>query len=139
MPKEKLLCCIGVWLILLSYFIGLPTEIKNYLFLATGLLIILMSYSLNFKEFKHQKNTPEEPPKIQKEKIVSVEEMKEFASLKIPPARMYGEPELKVRKRSEKRTAPPKEERAFTARNVDTTPDTGDEEDVIVISSDGDK
>ncbi|MDQ5901643.1 MAG: hypothetical protein QG580_358 [Patescibacteria group bacterium] len=51
MPREKSLFLIGVWLILLAYFIGLPTEIKNYLFIATGLLIIFLSYRSSIKDF----------------------------------------------------------------------------------------
>ena len=74
MPREKTLFFIGIWIILLSNFIGLPTEIKNYLFIATALILVAISYRTNISQinptenFFHKKN-PEKKPEIKEVKF----------------------------------------------------------------------
>lgn len=50
--REKTLFFIGVWVIVLAYLIGLPTEIKNILFTLTGLIIIAIAYSSHFSKIR---------------------------------------------------------------------------------------
>lgn len=74
MPREKTLFFIGIWIILLSNFIGLPTEIKNYLFIATAIILVAISYGSNISKinttenFFHKK-TPEKKPEMKEVKF----------------------------------------------------------------------
>lgn len=184
MPREKSLFLIGVWLILLAYFIGLPTEIKNYLFIATGLLIIFLSYRSSIKDFSdgrkeyqsHEelvhKPTPKpetfvkEPEKkkvitrkifniktetIPEKKVEEVLAVKEEDILQksiseLPSYQKIEDSSFKIRKARIRRKPKAMREEVFGStreeEKVYTTPSTNiyeEEDDVIVISSDGDK
>ncbi len=172
MPREKTLFFIGIWIILLSNFIGLPTEIKNYLFIATALLIIVASYTFDISKpekgenFFHKKIVEKEVPKpeIKKESIPNVAKTfskpKHFTTLKKEepaeevkvekealidlsnpfssnPNSSY-EPVIKVRRariKPKPKLKPIKEEPPIIESSVDLN---SEEDDVIVISSDGD-
>lgn len=56
MPKEKSLFFIGIWIIVLSNFIGLSTEIKNYIFIATGVLVAVLSYTIGNSDKEEKEN-----------------------------------------------------------------------------------
>jgi len=60
MPKEKIIFIVGVWIVVLSHFIGMPTEIKNYLFVGTGVLIIFISYWPIIHNHKKEKEITKE-------------------------------------------------------------------------------
>jgi len=161
MPKEKTLFFIGIWIILLSNFIGLPTEIKNYLFIATALLLIVISYASNFSKinseeiFFNRKVVVEKkthiPLKeenivyksepvtiIKKEKKIQQEAIKTLPDLENPfgdISRPSYEPVIKVRRaRLRPKQKLIKEELPIESTfNLDS-----EEDDVVVISSDGD-
>lgn len=166
MPREKTLFFIGIWIIILSNFIGLPTEIKNYLFIATAILLIMMSYVSSFSKlsdgenFFHKKSTTEkteknvevkkEEKKVYKpisfaslkreEKVVEPEPVTSIPDLSNPfeerPQSSF-EPVIKVRKIRSK--PKPKLVREEVSPAIESTFDLNSEEDdVIVISSDGD-
>ncbi len=74
MPREKTLFFIGIWIILLSNFIGLPTEIKNYLFIATALILVAISYGSNISKINTSENffhkkAPEKKPEMKEVKL----------------------------------------------------------------------
>ena len=161
MPKEKSLFFIGVWIILLAYFIGLPTEIKNIVFLATGLLIIAISYGSYFSNIKNsgyfskKEESPREKvenpeikkriiPKFKFKKPIEEIDAEDFKIKKEiirteeqeeiveeKPNFDQYESVIKVRK---SRTRKPKviREESIIMQDEDDT------DDVIVISSDGD-
>jgi len=157
MPKEKSLFFIGVWLIILAYFIGLPTDIKNILFLITGLLIISISYASYFSNFKSSdyfnKKDKTEKDQLKKEEVVkresfrksekkitvpepmSVEEevmeKKEKIFEEEKPFFNEYEPPIKIRKSRVRKPKVIREESIIMQEEDDT-------DDVIVISSDGD-
>jgi hypothetical protein len=182
MPREKSLFFIGVWLILLAYFVGLPTEIKNYLFVATGLLIIFFSYRSSLRDFQDNrkeyqsqeiKNHPKEfvapsyeepkkkpaPKKIikiikeeipvkdlpVKEEIKNEEEDLLKKSIEdLPSYQKVEDTSFKIRKaRIRRRPKVMREESvSLEKEEVSYTPSPNiyeEEDDVIVISSDGDK
>lgn len=184
MPREKSLFLIGVWLILLAYFIGLPTEIKNYLFIATGLLIIFLSYRSSIKDFSdgrkeyqsHEelvhKPTPKpetfakEPEKkkvitrkifkikpetlaekkIEEVPVVKEEDILQKSISELPSYQKIEDSSFKIRKARIRRKPKVMREEVFGSateeEKIYTTPSTNiyeEEDDVIVISSDGDK
>ncbi len=165
MPKEKTLLVIGIWIILLSNFIGLATEIKNYLFIATGLVLIAMSYASNFSQkdtvenFFHaykksvkKPETKQEKPLVREPLIASMkkekrtEESPEVIStpdLSNPFEDMHRgqyEPVIKVRKARTKPKPKLVRETDSAPESYPTMPvvDSSEDDDVIVISSDSD-
>jgi flagellar biosynthesis component FlhA len=110
--KEKALFFIGVWMIVLAYLIGLPTEIKNILFTITGLIVIAIGYGSHFHKIKLRKKH-EEPVK----EVREVEEKPNLVDVK------------------------PKYEQAYEVRKskkriLDMSPEEEVENEVVVISSD---
>jgi hypothetical protein len=165
MPREKTLFFIGIWIILLSNFIGLPTEIKNYLFIATALLLVAISYlsdisKVNTEEnFFHKKRgdkkvetSPESKPrksifkprpisslrKATEEKLIPEPEVSPAVNLANPFKEISEssyEPPIKVRRARIK----PKPKLIREELPIESTFNLDSEEDdVIVISSDGD-
>jgi len=176
MPKEKSLFFIGIWIIILSNFIGLSTEIKNYIFIATGVLITVLSYTIgnsnkeNF--FQNKKIKVEEKisefkkeiklkPIIRKERIsikkspvfITKKEIREVEEEIIPeisksidttknPFSDYDnlensyEPPIKVRRA---RIKPKRTAKFIEEKPLENITEVGfEDDDVIVISSDGD-
>lgn len=160
MPKEKSLLVIGAWLIILAYFISIPTNIKNILFLCTGVLIIFISYGLSWERIRPRKNrstidSPEQPrPRsIKKERPAPAAESVVEDTEASPVS--YDQP-IKVKKsrtrtRQKFREEAPviSEEPAFETEKKEAPPSFGvdpeplsfseEDEDVIVISSDGER
>lgn len=183
MPREKTIFFIGIWIILLSNFIGLPTEIKNYLFIATAVLLVVMSYSSNISEIDTDKNffrkktidkKPEtkevkfeekntfrassitslkkesdfathvsqpvirarkkKPAMAEPEKVVSEESSVDLSNPFADISKSY-EPVIKVRRARIKPKAKLVREEAPIESNFNMD---SEEDDVIVISSDGD-
>lgn len=167
MPREKTLFFIGIWIIILSNFIGLPTEIKNYLFIATAILLIMMSHISSFskltnseKNFFHKKplEKSEEKVELKKEEKKPFKPMT-FTSLKKEEKVIESEPEaisspidltnpfgdvsqssfepvIKVRKARTKPRLKQIEQEVPLTGNFDLN---YEEDDVVVISSDGDE
>lgn len=165
MPKEKTLLFIGAWIIILSNFIGISTEIKNYLFIATGIILIAISYSTGFSKNESEENffhvqkknienkfkkTPEIKPtrepiisSIKKEKFVETSPEEAKTDLSNPfkdMDRESYEPVIKVRKsRSKPKPKLVREEKIIEeTENLVTNNFPEEDDDVIVISSDGD-
>ncbi len=165
MPKEKTLFFIGIWIIILSNFIGLPTEIKNYLFIATAIILIMMSYVSSFSKlsdgenFFHKKSTTEKTEKSvevkkeekkvyrpisftslkREEKVVEPESTISIPDLSNPfgdSTKSSYEPIIKVRKARVKPRPKQVEEEIPIKSNFNLN---SEEEDVIVISSDEDE
>lgn len=154
MPKEKSLFFIGVWLIILAYFVGLPMEIKNILFLVTGLIIIAISYASYFSDLKSssyfnkkEKVAEEKPEKEEVFKVVKKEsvwkpekkiqpepEVQEKTPEEVEEKKPFFneyDPPIKVRKARIRKPKVLREESIIMQEEEDT-------DDVIVISSDGD-
>jgi Txe/YoeB family toxin of Txe-Axe toxin-antitoxin module len=150
MPKEKSIFLIGVWIIVLSHFIGIGTEVKNYLFIATGVLLIFISYgSYIIKKWENKEaiepsqkeeipssyerveTTSIEPKKV-KRRIMEVFKETEaepmMSSISYEEIKKEYEPKIKVRKARIKAT------HKIASENSYTFPETEDD-DVVVISS----
>lgn len=74
MPKEKSLFLIGVWIIVLSHFVGISTDIKNYLFIATGVLLVFISYGSYVLSKKKEESFTKEVEVLKTVKIETFEQ-----------------------------------------------------------------
>ena len=54
MKKARTLLILGIWISILSY-LGFPVSWRDILFTITGLILIILSYSL-YKEYKKKNN-----------------------------------------------------------------------------------
>jgi hypothetical protein len=150
MPKEKIIFLIGVWIAVLSHFVGLPTEIKNYLFVGTGVLLILISYGYLFARVKGEEKMIRSEPKVKipktetkiearprpKIKEISIgEELIDFKSAPSYEDKTPYEPVVRTRKARIK--AVPK----FVSEEIKTPAqhDSFEEEDDVVVISGNEK
>lgn len=151
MPKEKSIFLIGVWIIILSNFVGIGSEVKNYLFIATGVLLIFISYGSYIikrgedKEVREPSQKEEISASYEREEIVSIEPKKvkrkilevfkeaeveaqpTVSSISYEEIKKEYEPKIKVRKARIKAT------HKIVSENSYSFPETEDD-DVVVIS-----